>query len=230
MSTSKPKRQGRAVPWSYSSLQQYETCPRRFYLTRIAKVIEEPQTESTTEGRRVHEAMEHAVSGKKPLPEVYSKYQPIVDKLRATPGVKQLEYKFALTNTLQPCDYWDSAVWVRGVLDVGIVRKNEAIILDYKTGKRKLDVDQLRLFALAGLSLWPQVETVKTGYIWLQQGGKLDREVLTRDQKVEIHQDFAMRVHRMVLSEEKNDWPPRPSGLCREWCPVGRALCEHCGK
>lgn len=229
VSASPKQRTGKPVPWSYSSLQQYETCPRRFYLTRIAKVVSEPQTEATTEGRRVHEALEKAVAGTRTLPESYAKYQPIVDKLRGTHGVRMLEYKFALTSSLAPCDYWDQQVWVRGVLDVGIVRKTEAIVLDYKTGKRKVDMDQLRLFTLAALSLWPTVEKVKTGYVWLQ-AGSMDVEVFPRESKIEIHRDFAGRVHRMETSDKNNDWPPRPSGLCKSYCPVGFSLCEHCGK
>jgi CRISPR/Cas system-associated exonuclease Cas4 (RecB family) len=223
------KKPGRPVPWSYSSLQQFETCPRRFYLTRIAKIISEPQTEATVHGKEVHSALELAVAGKRALPEKYERHQPIVDKLRATPGERLLEYKFALSSSLQPVDYWADNVWVRGVLDVGIVRKNTAIVLDYKTGKRKVDLDQLRLFALAGLSLWPHVETVKTGYVWLQTN-TVDPETFAREQKVEIFRDFAARVHRMETSQQNNDWPPRPSGLCKNYCPVGFALCEHCGK
>lgn len=217
------------MPWSYSSLQQYETCPRRFYLTRITKRVVEAQTEATIHGNEVHSALEKAVAGKLALAEKYAQYQPIVQRLQVTPGQRFLEYKFALTKTLQPCGYWDEGVWVRGVLDVGIVRKTRAIILDYKTGKRKVDLDQLRLFTLAGLSLWPHVHTVDTGYIWLQSG-TMDRETFTRESKVEIYQDFSARVHRMETSEKNNDWPARPSGLCKNWCPVGASLCEHCGK
>ena len=32
------------VPWSWSSLQSFETCPRRHYLTKISKEVVEPTT------------------------------------------------------------------------------------------------------------------------------------------------------------------------------------------
>ena len=51
------------VPWSYSSLQAFETCPRRFYLTRIAKLASEAQTQATLWGNEVHKALELAVAG-----------------------------------------------------------------------------------------------------------------------------------------------------------------------
>jgi CRISPR/Cas system-associated exonuclease Cas4 (RecB family) len=221
---------GKPVPWSYSSLQSFETCPRRFYLTRITKQVKEPQTDATMHGNEVHKALEEAVSAKRALPPKYLSYQPIVDRLRAVPGKKVLEYRFGLTRDLKECEFFGDNVWVRGVLDVGIVLpESRAIIADYKTGKRKLDGDQMRLFAMAGFALWPWVENISTAYVWLQSN-QLDREEFTRPEQSAIHQEFAIRVHRMENASNNNDWPPRPSGLCKAWCPVGKSLCEHCGK
>lgn len=221
---------GKPVPWSYSSLQAFETCPRRFYLTRITKQVKEPQTDATMHGNEVHKALEEAVTNKRALPPKYVGYQPIVDRLRAVPGKKVLEYRFGLTRDLKECEFFADNVWVRGVLDVGIVLpESRAVIADYKTGKRKLDGDQMRLFAMAGFALWPWVEKISTAYLWLQSN-QLDREEFTRPQQSAIHQEFAIRVHRMENASNNNDWPPRPSGLCKAWCPVGKSLCEHCGK
>lgn len=222
-------KQGKAVPWSYSSLTSYETCPRRFYLTRIVKTVSEPQTEATVHGNEVHKALEKYVGGTAALPDKYGAYRAVADKIRMTHGTRLLEMKFGLTKALKPCGFFDSDVWARGVLDVAIVRDKEAVILDYKTGKRKPDTDQLRLFAGAGLNLWPYIEKVKTGYIWLQTG-QVDKEEYTREDNQQIMSEFAVRVHRMEESQAKNNWPARPSGLCAAWCPVGRSNCEHCGK
>lgn len=221
-------KQGSALPWSFSSLTAYETCPKRFQLTRILKKVSEPQTEATLHGNRVHKALEEYVGGKAKLPESMEQYRPVADKLKATPGEKLLEYKFGLTKALTPTTFFGSDVWVRGVLDVCISRESEAIILDYKTGKRKVDADQLKLFAGAALSLWPYVSKVKTGYIWLQTG-QIDQQEFKPEDRAEIFQDFAHRVHRMEQSEKSGDWPAKPSGLCKAWCPVGKTLCTHCG-
>lgn len=219
---------GTATPWSYSSLTAYETCPRRFFLTRISKQVSEKQTEATKHGNEVHKALELYVGGKSAMPEKYDEYRPIADKLAASPGTKMLEYKFGLTKALKPTEFFAKDVWVRGVLDVAIVKEDEVVVLDYKTGKRKIDNDQLKLFAGAALSLWPFAKRVKTGYIWLQPK-QIDTEVFEPEQKITIFQEFAARVHRMETSEKTDNWPARPSGLCRSWCPVGKQLCEHCG-
>ena len=223
-----PPKLGKATPWSYSSLSSYETCPKRFYLTRISKQVSEPQTQATLHGNEVHGALEKYVGGKADLAPKYDSYRPIADKLKAAPGQKLLEYKFGLTKTLQPTTFFGKDVWVRGVLDVCIVKEDSAVVLDYKTGKRKIDMDQLKLFAGSALALWPYVKQVKTGYIWLQTD-QMDTEVFKPEDKVTIFQDFAARVHRMETSEKNDDWPAQPSGLCRAWCPVGKSLCEHCG-
>ena len=120
------------LPWSYSSLQAFETCPKRFYLTRISKQVREPQTEVTMWGNEVHKALEHAVAGTKALGPNFAQYQPIVDRLRATDGKKFTEQKFGLTSGFKPTNFFGSDVWFRGVLDLTIVKPKVGIVLDYK--------------------------------------------------------------------------------------------------
>lgn len=215
--------------WSYSSLTAFETCPRRYYLTRVLKVVKEEQTAATMEGNAQHKALELDVAGKQALPSKYRHLQPLANKLRAVPGQILTEYRFALTRELRPTEFFAKNAWVRGVLDYANVRTNFAVILDYKTGKRKFDTDQLKLFAAAAFQLFPHVERVQTGYIWLRDK-KIDPQPFERGEAPVIWQEFAARVHRLEKSEETNHWPARPSGLCREWCPVGKKHCEHCGK
>lgn len=213
------------IPWSYSSLTAYETCPKRFYLTRIAKVVTEPQTEATMHGNQVHKALEECVGEGKPLPDKYAPYQPMVDKIKGAPGRKMVEYKFGLTRDLRNVGFFDKACWVRGVLDIAIVGEKSVAVLDYKTGKRKVDHDQLSLFALAGMSIWPFAKKVKTGYIWLQSD-QMDTKEFTPDDKTPLLQEFAGRAHRLEEALKTDHWPANPSGLCG-WCPVGIANCNH---
>lgn len=218
----------KVTPWSYSSLSAYAQCPKRYYITRISKQVTEKQTEATIHGNQVHSALEKYVGNEAPLADMYEGYRPVADKIKMAPGKKFLEYKFGLTKALTPTTFFAKDVWCRGVLDIAITRPKEAVVLDWKTGARKLDGDQLRLFAGAAMCLWPYAEKIKTGYIWLKTG-QMDTETFTPDDKPGIFQDFAARVHRMEESERNDDWPARPSGLCARYCPVGKALCVHCG-
>lgn len=231
------KRPGRAVPWSYSSLQQYETCPRRFYLTRISKAVSEATNPAMEEGNRKHKILEDYVKGKGGLQDLQP-MEPVMKRIMAEPAQKVAELQFGLTQDLRPTKFFGDDVWVRGKLDLSVVGPTEAHIFDYKTGKEKTDFQQLRLFAAVGFAMWPYLQTIKTAYVWLPQvDDKVNRpktkiskpEVFTAPDKVVIFQDFAGRVHKMEQSERNNDWPANPSGLCRDHCPVGRGNCEHCG-
>lgn len=217
-------KQGNVLPWSYSSLSAFETCPRRFWLTRIAKRVTEKQTEATLWGNEVHKALELAVGGQQALAPRFTQYQPIVDRLRAAHGTKHLERKFGVTNTFAPTGFFDKNVWFRGVIDVQIVRPKVAFAVDYKTGKVKTDGDQLKLFAAATFCMHPHLEEVHTQYIWLAHD-KATGKKFTREDAPLIWQEFQPRVARMQAAQDKDRWLPSPSGLCR-WCPVGLAHCE----
>jgi len=226
MATGKPVR---AVPWSHSSLSSFETCPRRHKILRVDKLVVEPQTDALTFGNKVHKELELAVNGTKSLAIGFANYQPLVTKIRGMSGKKFTEQRFGLTADFKPTEFFAPNVWVRGVLDLSIVKPTVATILDYKTGKPKVDADQLKMFAGAAFAMYPYVDTVNTGYLWLAHN-KMDTETFRRGDEKAIWADFSARVYRMEKAFEDDKFPPKPSGLCRQWCPVGRKHCEFCGE
>jgi hypothetical protein len=217
------------VPWSYSSLTAFETCPKRFQLTRLLKKVREPSSEAMTHGNEVHKALELATLGTQPLADKYKKYQPLVQSLRSRPGKRLVEYKFGLTRGFQPTEFFAKDVWVRGVIDYALVQPKVAYVLDHKTGKPKTDHDQLRLFAGVTFANFPYIETVQTGYLWLAYN-KMESKAFTKADVPEIWSDFSVRVQRMEHALKTDHFPPKPSGLCKSWCPCPRSLCEFSGR
>lgn len=217
-----------AVPWSYTMLTSFETCPRKFMFTKVTKEVTEDFGPAAGEGIKIHNALEKYGTGQAALPSQYEQFKPIVDKVLASKGEKRFEYKFGITQSLQPTRFFGSDVWYRGALDVTVIRGSHGIVLDWKNGKRKSDIDQLKLFAAAAFSLFPAFETVTTGYVWLT-ANKVDPETFTKDDAPKIWQEFAIRVHRLENALATNNFPPNPSGLCKKYCPVGKSRCEHCG-
>ena len=215
--------------WSYSSLTAFETCPRRYEMTRITKVVQEPQSEAMHHGNEVHKALELNVRDDVPIPQKYKQYIPIVEAVKKAPGEKLAETKFGLTRDLKPTGYFAKDVWVRGVLDLTVLQGETAVVLDWKTGKPKSDPSQLELFAGAAFAVYPEVKTVRSGFVWLGFN-QLDQHTYTRGQSPEIWSGFERRVHRMNLASAEGHYPPKPSGLCRAWCPVPNKLCEFSGK
>jgi len=217
------------LPWSYSSLTAFETCPRRFKATRITKEAHEAQTDATTHGNEVHKAIELHMKNTAYLPEKYASYLPLVEKVRRTPGNKLVEFKFALTQAFKPTEFFARDAWCRGVIDFAVVQPESAVVLDWKTGKVKDDHDQLKMFAATTFANHPYLKKVKTGYVWLAHN-VLTSETFEKTDTPGIWQEFLPRVQRMIHAADKDDFPPKPSGLCTSWCPLTRKQCEFSGR
>lgn len=219
------------IQWSHSSIELFYQCPWRYYLVKVTKQVKEAMYAHRATGVDLHKAIEKAGKNEAPLPEEHKRFQPLVDRIQRAPGVKYFEYQVALTEGYQPVSWFDKDVWVRCIYDYANLRPDgvSAVILDWKTGKRKSDPDQLRLFAATAFALWPKLERVTTGYIWLKDE-QLDRDEYTRDELPNLWLGFEEKVAKLRAAHEHNRWPKNPSGLCRQWCPVGRKLCEHCGQ
>lgn len=220
------------VAWSYSALKSFEDCGRRYFLTKVSKEVKEPQTAQSTWGNEVHKALEHRISYNRPLPTPMAHYEPIVSKIIAKSqgeGVRVIraEQKMALSRNLIPTEYFAKDVWVRGITDVTVVVGKNVFNGDWKTGKRDPVSAQLRLSAALVMAHKPYINKSINAFIWLKTG-ECDTETVTRQELPTVWQEFMPRVQRLEQAFEKNKFLPRPSGLCRNYCPC--ATCEYHGK
>lgn len=202
--------------WTYSQLDSFETCPKKFYHLKVARDVEDPPHESAVWGTKVHEALENRVKDGTPLPEGMTQWNGLVDKLCAMPGEKLTEQKMALDRNFQPAE-WGNA-WTRGIADLLVVGKKSVAVLDYKTGKRKLS-EQLMLYAGYAFAIFPDIDQVLTGFVWLKER-RIDKATYKKDEVSNIWQHFLARSRKLESAYERDSWPPRPSGLCKGWCPV----------
>lgn len=214
-------------PWSFTSLTSFETCPKKYYHTRVAKDVTEPQGEAALWGDWVHKQFQASLETGVALPDKIKKWQGLVDKAAAKPGEQFVEYKMAVSPSFQPADWWTS--WSRGIVDFAVVNGDTALLLDWKTGNRKPGSDQLFLFAGYAFAHFPEVQKVTTGFVWLKDN-KLDKDTFTREHIPVIWADFTVRARRLELAYEEEKWPAKPSGLCKEWCWVGKQRCVFCGR
>jgi predicted RecB family nuclease len=160
--------------------------------------------------------MEYRIKDGTPLPEGMTQWEGLATKISNMAGEKFCEVEMALDENFQPAP-WGNA-WTRGIADLLIVNGDKAVNLDYKTGKRKL-THQLMLYAGYTFAIYPQVNTVVTGFVWMRDK-KIDKETFTRDQVPMIWQTFIPKVRKLESAYERDAWPCRPSGLCKGWCPV----------
>jgi hypothetical protein len=213
--------------WSYSALNAYETCPRKYYHTRVAKDVTEEVIEAREWGDQVHKAAEASLKHGTPIPKEYSLIAPVVQKVRESPGETFAEREFVLNNKFKPSTWWGEDAWVRCKVDAMKLQGTHAVLLDYKTGKMRPETDQLKLFTGVVLCHEPEIETVTTGFVWVKHG-TTTVEKYTRDDLPWIWSEFLPRVKRMEKSYETNTFEVRPSGLCKKHCPV--KSCEFNGR
>jgi RecB family exonuclease len=146
------------------------------------------------------------------------KWASVVDKILARPGQKFFEHQMAVNKQLQPVDWFDKDVWIRSIADVLVVDGDTAYCLDYKTGKVKDNPTQLQLFAAMVMWHFPQVQTVKTSFIWLRfdetTNAKYERRFLDA-----LWRALEPRFTKVQEVVDLGVFDTKPSGLC-PWCPA----------
>lgn len=212
------------MPWTFSHLDAFETCPRQFYEVKVARNYKDARNEHNIWGDEVHKALEARIKSNTPLPETMEKWEGIASKIVAMPGTKYAERRMALDANFQPTA-WEKA-WTRGIVDVDITHGAVGMVFDWKTGKRKL-TNQLKLYALYKMAHNPEIEQVVTGFVWLKDR-KIDKETVTRAEVPVIWNKFLPTVRKLESAYERGSWPPRPNGLCKQYCPV--TGCEFNGR
>jgi hypothetical protein len=209
------------IAWSYSSLNQYLTCGKQYHEVRVLKNFKEAPSEQLLWGERVHKFMEQALN--EPTDgntgDEFKAYRRVAERFAQTKGQLATEQQLAITNSFKPTAWFAPDVWCRGVLDAIWIDGPIARVVDWKTGKRKPDSYQLKLFALLTFAHHPKVNRVNTAFVWLQTG-KMDTAKFLRKDVPMLWQDILPNVRRLEYAHNTQTWIPKPSGLCRGWCPV----------
>ena len=216
---------------SYSSLKQFENCPYNYYNQRIAKKVKDKGGEATIWGEQLHKMLEERLKGVTPLPEAVAHHEGMVAAVLKGVGGGELhvEKELTLNDKLAPTGWWDGDAWLRSKLDVLILKSGgtTATVMDWKTGKRRVDPFQLKLFAAQTLTHYPSVDTVNTVLVWLKDA-KMDPMTYTRSQLPAVWEEVLAKTARIEEAAEADNWPARPSGLC-PYCPC-KDFCEYARK
>lgn len=204
---------------SYTNIKMFSQCPHKYKTMIIDKSIPFSTTREQQSGIDVHAALEAAVSKGVALPPQFSDYQVIVDKIRSMPGQIFCEHRLAIKTDLAPSGYFDKDAWYRGILDVLVVENNSARIMDYKEGNDAYqDDDQLRENAILVFSNFPNVDTIKASFIYLQMG-RITLLEIKRDQMEDLVLKVSKKEVPMLRAEKMNSFPMQKSHLCN-YCQV----------
>ena len=215
-----------------SSLALYETCPRQWHHVRVLKDVEPlPDTEQQVWGREVHRLLAQALADAEtglPLPELEWAARQIRKVAARADEAPRSEVRMGLDRAMERVDYEDA--WIRGVADLVAVNHGmrRALVADWKTGRRRDPVDfgQLDFYTLVAFHT-TGAQLVKQAYYYPFEEG--ERRVAERWVPLDQLPALQERVKaRAETAERPQNYEPRPSGLCRQHCPV--LTCEHNGR
>lgn len=215
--------------WSFSRYSDYKQCPLKAKLKHIDKIVE-PPNDAMARGAYIHTQAEKFIKGEiKTLPSELKLFGGEFKALKARYKKKingmVVEDNWAFTEDWTQTQ-WNNwvACWVRIKLDCAHHQDDETLVVtDWKTGKFREDqnedyLEQLELYALSALILYPHIQKVKPRLVYLDIGiihPTADVElVFTRADLPKLKKLWVKRTKAM-LSDKL--FAPRPNDKCK-WC------------
>lgn len=222
--------------WSYTALNDFETCPLSFAEKRYFKRVKVTESEEMRWGKEVHKAYEDYAKGlpipaaERKIPELGYK---VVDSLRRFGGTLMAEQQIAINRQFKPTEWFGKDAWGRGIVDAAAMNDDKVLICDYKTGKKKHDETQLRIFCLFFALMYPHLQEFDAKFAWLKEPNPKDaitglQKPLRRADLKPVLEEVITRVARMEAAWDAAVFQARTSGLCKRWCDV--MTCVHNGK
>lgn len=231
----KPEPKG-ITAWSYSRYRDWFKCPAMAKYKHVDR-IKEPGNAAMDRGSAVGLAAEKYIKGetRKLAPELQT-YKALFNELRAQfkkrPSSMVVESTWAFTKDWDETrwDDWKNC-WLRVKVDCGrLTDRTTMDVIDWKTGKFRQDevesyMEQLELYALAGLVLNETVELVIPRLVYLDLGriypnGEDEPQVrYTRADIPKLKKTWDKRTRPMFADRK---FAPRPNDKCR-WCFYGQS-------
>ena len=220
-----------AAPWSFSKIKSFDQCPKQFYHEKVIKQYPFKMTDAVRYGDQFHKAAEEYIRDGTELDPRFSYAKGMLDALNAKKGKKLCEMRMGVTEQLEPCSFYAPDVWFRGIADLLILNSEDKLawVIDYKTGKsaRYADKGQLELMALAVFAHYPLIETVRAGLLFVVSEDLIKDRYTLEDERM-LWDKWMDSYDSMKTAFDYDVWNQKPSGLCKQWCPV--VECPHNGR
>lgn len=229
-------------PWSYSHLEAFELCPRKWAAQKYYKQYEDKQNAAGKRGQSAHRSIELFLEGVGDLPLDLEHHRGDLERIRNRDEIVLGEQKIGLTKDLKPIGFFDDEIWFRAIVDyLGLTAdKSAAHIIDWKFGKRKPVKDkywdQIDLCAAAVARVLPSVQILVGGYYWARSapGTREHIRLYARGPAMELDKvktnnpydldkiffDFRPRIDLMQAAIRQEVFPAKPNFLCHKYCPV----------
>lgn len=172
--------------WSFSSLKKFENCQWAVKLAKVDKIRTE-SGEAAQRGNVVHDGCEDWVrsrtdelpaDGRTKFDAFSTDFANLRDSFRE--GKVSLEENWGIRKDWSPCDWDDDELWGRAKLDAFLLENETSCrIIDYKTGQKfgneMKHADQGLSYALHTMHRYPELDTFKVEFWYLDDGSKMIR-------------------------------------------------------
>lgn len=209
--------------WSFSVLSLFNQCRKKYWHLKIQKDFKDGDSQAAADGKAVHVALHKRVIKGTAFPPPMRHMEPMAEKFVNAPGEKYGEMQMALDAEFNPCDWFAPTCWVRAIIDLLIVRDNAATLVDWKTGKKKPDFDQLELSAAVLSRLMPEIESFTLVFVWLRSN-ELSVQTVTKAELRKVWLKLLPQVKEIDEAISTTSFPANETPLCG-WCPVHS--CPH---
>lgn len=211
--------------WSFSALSTYRQCAKKYFHLRVAKDVKDDDSQFAGEGKLIHDALKKRVIGDVALPIELRHLEKMAAKLANARGEKRGELQLAINADFEPVDWFAKDAWCRAIIDLLILPKPDtALIIDYKTGKRKDEFEQLKLCAAVLSAFMPEIEHFKLVYLWTKSRQMTPPLVMEKHHMQGVWSDVMPQLDEIAAAMRTTSFPATQSPLCG-WCPVKQ--CPH---
>lgn len=215
--------------WSISRLNTYTQCPFKFKLTAIDK-IREPSSPAMERGAAIHKEAEVYLKGTDlVVPTSLSLMTTEFLELKEHGAEAELEVTF--NKDWGITGWFDKDAWCRIKIDAMVLLGDTIKIIDFKTGKYKKDDNdayeqQLELYALAALILYPDVKYVDASLWFVDSGDHVGtkQDSYTHAMVPDLKKKWELKVTPMFVDTL---FAERPNKFCN-WCHFRKANSGPC--
>ena len=199
-------------PYSYSSIKTYEECPAKYKFSRILR-LPQPSGPAAERGTLIHAEIEEALNGGLVLLSADVEHLANSIEVWRKSGA-QSELEFAFDKHWHEVSYKSDSAIFRGIIDLYMEHDDQAVVIDFKTGKERDYQDQVRVYSAAILATKPHINSVRNIIEFIDQKKTKEYVPVRRENLSELK---SLLIGRLMAVELDKIYAPNPNQFCR-WC------------
>lgn len=215
---------GPVPTWSFSTLQNFEKCPKSVFFSKV-QGCPDPAGTAAQRGTQMHETIEQYIMGETAtLGASIKNFRPLIETLRTeyAEGKALVEEEWGHDIYWAPVENWaNQALWLKLKLDVfQWTSPTSAKIIDWKSGRKygnELKHNaQLQIYTLCAFHRFPQLQYVEGMMAYLDHGTNNTLEAAyTRQEALMFESEWHLRGLRLTTT---TDFIATPSSDACRWC------------